>query len=132
MLLHVVTAIFCVASTVIAQTYGSTSPLLPAVPGNGTGPDANGKYHVQAEGIRAYFIPYGASISNLFINDTRGVERDIVLGFDNATYYSIDRQHPHLSGVPGMSLILRADSALTRCKGDTRIVSKTRPLPSTA
>jgi len=35
------------------------------------------------------------------------------LGFDNATYYSIDRQHPHLGGVPGMSSILRADSALT-------------------
>jgi aldose 1-epimerase len=64
-------------------------------------PDANGKYLIEAEGIRAYFIPYGASISNLFINDTHGIERDLVLGFDNATYYSIDKQHPHLGGVPG-------------------------------
>ena len=23
------------------------------------------------------------------------------MGFDNASYYSIDRQHPHLGGVPG-------------------------------
>jgi len=48
------------------------------------------------------FIPYGASVSNLFINDTHGVERDIVLGFDNATHYTVDTQHPHLGGVPGM------------------------------
>ncbi|KAF2840094.1 galactose mutarotase-like protein [Patellaria atrata CBS 101060] len=65
------------------------------------GADQNGKYILQAEGIRAQFIPYGASITNLFINDTNGVERDIVLGFDNATHYSIDQLHPHLGGVPG-------------------------------
>jgi aldose 1-epimerase len=49
------------------------------------------------------FIPYGASVSNLFINDTRGIERDVVLGFDNATAYTLDTAHPHLGGVPGMS-----------------------------
>lgn len=64
-------------------------------------PGPDGKYVLQSEGIRAAFIPYGASISNLFIKDVNGVERDIVLGFDNASYYSIDRQHPHLGGVPG-------------------------------
>lgn len=63
--------------------------------------DADGKYTISAEGIRAKFIPYGASISNLFINDTNGIERDIVLGFDNASYYSVDKLHPHLGGVPG-------------------------------
>lgn len=65
------------------------------------GPDGNGKYEISAEGIRANFIPYGASISNLFINDSSGIERDIVAGFDNASYYTIDRQHPHFGGVPG-------------------------------
>jgi aldose 1-epimerase len=65
------------------------------------GPDADGKYEISAEGIRANFIPYGASISNLFINDTNGIERDIVLGFDNASHYSVDPFHPHLGGVPG-------------------------------
>jgi hypothetical protein len=64
-------------------------------------PGSDGKYTLCSEGIRANFIPYGGSISNLFINDTNGVERDIVLGFDNATYYSIDTSHPHLGGVPG-------------------------------
>jgi aldose 1-epimerase len=64
-------------------------------------PGPDGKYVLQSEGIRATFIPYGASISNLFIKDKAGVERDIVLGFDNATYYSEDESHPHLGGVPG-------------------------------
>ena len=72
------------------------------IAGNGSSVLSNGKYQIQAEGIRANFIPYGASISNLFINDTNGIERDIVLGFDNASYYSVDRLHPHLGGVPGM------------------------------
>lgn len=61
----------------------------------------NGKYEISSEGIRAQFIPYAASITNLFIEDVHGVERDIVLGFDNATYYSISKLHPHLNGVPG-------------------------------
>jgi aldose 1-epimerase len=63
---------------------------------------SDGKYTIVAEGIRAQFIPYGASLTNLFINDTNGVERDVVLGYDNATYYTQDASHPHLGGVPGM------------------------------
>jgi aldose 1-epimerase len=63
------------------------------------GPD--GKYTLVADGIRAQFIPYGASITNLFVNDSRGVERDIVLGYDNARDYELDRKHYHLGGVPG-------------------------------
>jgi len=69
------------------------------------GPDQDGKYVVTGTNIRATFIPYGASISNLFINDTSGVERDIVGGWDNATYYGIDKQHPHFGGIP-VSLLL--------------------------
>lgn len=64
-------------------------------------PGDDGKYELSAEGIRAHFIPYGASITNLFIKDKDGVERDIVLGFDNATAYWEDPLHPHLGGVPG-------------------------------
>ncbi|KAF2020801.1 galactose mutarotase-like protein [Aaosphaeria arxii CBS 175.79] len=65
------------------------------------GPDEDGKYEISAEGIRAQFIPYGASITNLFIHDKNGEERDIVLGHDNASFYSVDPFHPHLGGVPG-------------------------------
>ncbi|KAJ4371463.1 hypothetical protein N0V83_004680 [Neocucurbitaria cava] len=64
------------------------------------GPDEDGKYEISAEGIRGRFIPYGASVSNLFIKGKDGVERDVVLGFDNATAYE-GEVHPHLGGVPG-------------------------------
>lgn len=66
-----------------------------------TGPDEDGKYWLYGEGITATFIPYGASVSNLFINDKNGIQRDIIGGFDNASYYGIDKQHPHFGGVPG-------------------------------
>ncbi|KAK4198477.1 putative aldose 1-epimerase [Triangularia verruculosa] len=64
-------------------------------------PDSTGKYWLFAPGISASFIPYGASISNLIIKDKHGIDRDIVLGFDNASYYSLDPVHPHFGGVPG-------------------------------
>ena len=64
-------------------------------------PVQNGKYCLTSTGIRAEFIPYGASLSNLFIQDKNGEERDIVLGFDNATAYKESGWHPHLNGVPG-------------------------------
>ncbi len=74
------------------------------VPSSGTkalGADSNGKYWIYGEGISAAFIPYGASISSLLIEDKNGIVRDIVMGFDNASYYAVDKVHPHLGGVPG-------------------------------
>lgn len=68
----------------LTGTAGNTT-----IAGSNAGPDKDGKYVIQGVGIRANFIPYGASISNLFINDTNGIERDIVGGFDNASYYGI-------------------------------------------
>jgi aldose 1-epimerase len=65
-----------------------------------SGPDENGKYEISSDGIRGLFIPYGASVSNIFVKGKDGVERDIVLGFDNATAYE-GEVHPHLGGVPG-------------------------------
>lgn len=64
-------------------------------------PDPDGKYWLYGEGISAAFITYGASISNLIIKDQYGIDRDIVGGYDNASYYSIDPAHPHLGSVPG-------------------------------
>jgi aldose 1-epimerase len=63
--------------------------------------DKDGKYWIYGSGISAAFVPYGASISNFMINDRYGIQRDIVTGFDNASYFSIDKQHPHFGGVPG-------------------------------
>lgn len=75
-----------------------TAVLLPT---NALSPLPNGKYQIRSKGICAEFIPYGASISNLFIEDVHGKQRDVVVGFDNATYYSESALHPHLNGVPG-------------------------------
>ncbi|KAI0194869.1 aldose 1-epimerase [Xylaria flabelliformis] len=66
-----------------------------------SGPDKDGLYWVYSEGLSAAFITYGASISRLLINDQYGIQRDIVGGWDNASYYGIDKQHPHFGGVPG-------------------------------
>ncbi|KAI0438697.1 aldose-1-epimerase [Xylaria telfairii] len=65
------------------------------------GPDENGLYWIHSEGLSAAFIAYGASISRLLINDQYGIPRDVVAGWDNASYYGIDAQHPHFGGVPG-------------------------------
>ena len=72
-----------------------------AEPDSTEGPDKNGKYWIHSESLSAAFIPYGASISDLLIKDKNGVERDIVAGFENATYYEVDEQHPHYGSVPG-------------------------------
>jgi len=82
------------AATALAQ-YST-----PPTNSSSSGPDKDGKYEISSEGIRGHFIPYGASVSNLFVMGKDGVERDIVLGFDNATAYE-GEVHPHLGGVPG-------------------------------
>ncbi|KAM7190518.1 Galactose mutarotase-like domain containing protein [Rhypophila sp. PSN 637] len=64
-------------------------------------PDKDGKYWIYGEGISAAFIPYGASITDLLVKDQYGIERDVVMGFDNATYYEVDKQHAHLGGIVG-------------------------------
>jgi aldose 1-epimerase len=80
-------------------------PNLPALPrattSNAPKPDKDGKYTVTGEGITAKFIPYGAAISNLFVKSRSGVELDVILGFDNASYYEVDKMHPFLGGVVG-------------------------------
>ena len=70
-------------------------------------PDAQGKYTIEAQGIKAQFIPYAATLTNLFVKgknswtprrfgveltttaDKNGVERDIVLGYENTSYYGM-------------------------------------------
>ncbi|TBU23362.1 galactose mutarotase-like protein [Dichomitus squalens] len=47
------------------------------------------------DSIRATFLPYGASVSELWVKDRDGVFRDIVLGFDNKTNYGTDVVHPN-------------------------------------
>lgn len=81
----------------------AASPLASAALGTASGPkpDKDGKYWIYGDGLSAAFVPYGASIANLMFKDRDGVERDLVTGFDNASYYSVDKQHGHFGGVPG-------------------------------
>ncbi|KAI4921820.1 hypothetical protein J4E90_000247 [Alternaria incomplexa] len=64
-------------------------------------PDAQGRYTIEAEGIRAQFIPYAATLTNLFVKDPAGQELDIVLGYDNTSYYPVDPGHPVYNAIPG-------------------------------
>ena len=47
------------------------------IAGNGSSVMTNGKYQISSESICGYFIPYGASVSNLFITDVHGAKRDV-------------------------------------------------------
>lgn len=53
------------------------------------------KYTISAPGINASFINYGATLTNLFVNDRDGVPRDIVLGYDEPTAYIKDTETVH-------------------------------------
>jgi aldose 1-epimerase len=87
-------------TSTLLSLFAATAFAQYATPSNGTSGCAEGKYEISSEGIRACFIPYGASVSNLFIKGKDGVERDIVLGFDKVLDYE-GEVHPHLGGVPG-------------------------------
>lgn len=53
------------------------------------------KYTIRAEGINASFIPFGAAITNLYVDDKNGVARDVILGYDNGTSYIHDAETNH-------------------------------------
>ncbi|KAK3376445.1 galactose mutarotase-like domain-containing protein [Lasiosphaeria ovina] len=64
-------------------------------------PGADGRYTISAPGIKAQFIPYGASLTNLFVSDKNGNDIDVVLGYDDAAYYPKDPGHPVYNSIPG-------------------------------
>jgi aldose 1-epimerase len=94
--MKVVVAIACLAAQIWVSWAASTDP--DDIP---IAVLSDAKYTIIAEGIRAQFVAYGASITNLFINDTNGIERDIVVGFENGGQYERDRSRLHLGGVLG-------------------------------
>lgn len=53
------------------------------------------KYNISAPGINASFIPYGARLTNLFVNDKTGTPRDVVLGYDTGQQYLNDTETVH-------------------------------------
>ncbi|KAL8896714.1 MAG: hypothetical protein Q9207_007571 [Kuettlingeria erythrocarpa] len=61
------------------------------------------KYTITAPGINATFIPYGARLTNLYVNDKNGDPQDVVLGYDNASDYIRDDEtvHTYLGPIVG-------------------------------
>lgn len=66
--------------------------------------DEDGRYTISAPGIKAQvkpiapgmqaetltghqFIPYGATLTNLFVKDKNGEDVDVVLGYDDVDFY---------------------------------------------
>ena len=37
--------------------------------------------------LTCQFIPYGATLTNLFVKDKNGKDIDVVLGYDDVSYY---------------------------------------------
>ncbi|KAK4120619.1 galactose mutarotase-like protein [Parathielavia appendiculata] len=64
-------------------------------------PDKDGRYTISAPGIKAQFIPYGATLTNLFVKDKNGNDIDVVLGYDDVSYYPKDPSHPVYNAIPG-------------------------------
>ena len=58
-------------------------------------PDPFQKYTISAPGINASFIPYGARLTNLYVNDKNGFPQDIVLGYDDTRQYLKDTETDH-------------------------------------
>ena len=58
------------------------------------------KYTISAPGINASFIPYGARLTNLFVNDKNGNPQDVVLGYDDGQQYLVDDETSHIYNGP--------------------------------
>ena len=53
------------------------------------------KYNLQANGIKASFIPYGARLTNLYVKDKKGDWQDVAVGYDNGREYLHDSETNH-------------------------------------
>ncbi|KAI5920376.1 galactose mutarotase-like domain-containing protein [Camillea tinctor] len=63
--------------------------------------DEDGKYTIESSGVKAQFIAYGATLTNLFVKDKNGEDVDVVLGYDDIEYYPEDPGHPVYNSIPG-------------------------------
>lgn len=84
------------ASTLCAAAVGPSTPqdykISPFANFSG---DPFKKYSLEAEGIKAEWIPYGARLTNLYVKDKHGKYQDIVVGYDNGTQYLHDTETNH-------------------------------------
>ena len=87
MVLYVATLLLAASSLVSAQNGSSPYP-----PFSG---DPFQKYDLEAEGIRASFIPYGARLTNLYVQDRDGAYQDVAVGYDDGRRYLQDTETNH-------------------------------------
>jgi aldose 1-epimerase len=57
----------------LSHNVGNLDPLVPIT--------------IAAEGINATFLPFGARLTSLFVDDKDGVPRDVVVGYDDPSFY---------------------------------------------
>ncbi|KAF2720893.1 aldose 1-epimerase [Polychaeton citri CBS 116435] len=89
------------ASNVFAQTsYSNGSSSSPFPPFTG---DPFKKYELQANNIKASFIPYGARLTNLLVPDKYGDLQDVAVGYDDGKQYLNDTltSHTYFGAVVG-------------------------------
>lgn len=75
---------------VAASTLASAASPFPPFSGN-----PFEKYTLSAQGISGSFIPYGARVTNLYVNDKNGKAQDVVIGYDTGAEYLKDTETNH-------------------------------------
>ena len=83
-------ATLLVAASSLVSAQNSSNPAFPPFSGN-----PFQKYNLQANGIKASFIPYGARLTNLYVKDKNGAYQDVAIGYDNAREYLHDTETNH-------------------------------------
>jgi len=68
----------------------ATNPAYPPFSGN-----PFQKYNLEADGIKASFIPYGARLTNLYVKDKNGAWQDVAVGYDSGREYLTDTETNH-------------------------------------
>lgn len=85
-MLSTVAAVLLAASSLVS----AASPAYPPFSGN-----PFQKYNLEADGIKACFIPYGARLVDLWVKDKNGEWQDIAVGYDNTREYLKDSETNH-------------------------------------
>lgn len=88
MLSTTVTLLLAAASTLVTAQ-NSSSPY-PPFSGN-----PFQEYNLEADGIKATFIPYGARLTELYVKDRNGDWQDVAVGYDDPSQYLIDSETNH-------------------------------------
>ena len=76
---------------------------ITGVLGNNDGCDALKPLSISANGINATFLPFGARLTSLFVNDKDEVPRDIVVGYDDPEFYvrQAETKNAFVGGIVG-------------------------------